>query len=135
MLPICIYRCYLYLIGGTAPNGTGFKMLNMDMTPAQKAARTRLHNKAYAILDQTVEPQYKKWEAELNRFAPIRDRYIAKLEAERDAAIAEINRKFEEDRAIQQAQFEHMMKPAQEAYDKVREEAWVVYRETMKAGA
>jgi NDP-sugar pyrophosphorylase family protein len=26
MLPICIYRCYLYLIGGTAPNRTDSKM-------------------------------------------------------------------------------------------------------------
>ena len=107
-------------------------MLLENLTPAEKAKRTRLHNKAYAIMDQTVEPQYKKWEAELNRFVPIRDQYIAKLQAERDAAIAEINRKYEEGYAIQMAQFEHMMKPAQEAYDKVREQAWAVYRETMK---
>lgn len=103
-----------------------------DLTPAQKAKRTRLHKKAYAIMDQTVAPQYKEWEAALERNCPIRDRYIAKLQAERDAAIAEINRKYEEDYAIQMAQFEHMMKPTQEAYDKAREEAWAVYCATMK---
>jgi len=103
-----------------------------DLTPAQKAKRTRAHKKAYAIMDQAVEPQYKKWEAALNRFAPIRDRYIDQLQAERDAAIAEINRKYEEQYAIQMAQFEHMMKPTQDAYDKARKEAWAVYTATMK---
>ena len=103
-----------------------------NLTPAEKAKRTRLHKKAYAIMDQTVAPQYKEWEAALNRFAPIRDRYIDQLQAERDAAIAEINRKYEEQYAIQMAQFEHMMKPTQEAYDKAREEAWAIYSVTMK---
>jgi hypothetical protein len=105
-----------------------------NLTPAQKAKRTRLHKKAYAVMDQAVAPQFKEWEAALNRNCPIRDRYIAKLKAERDAAIAEINRKYQEDYEIQIAQFEHMMKPTQDAYEKAREEAWVVYHETMKAG-
>jgi len=108
--------------------------MTQDLTASQKAKRTRLHKKAYAIMDQTVAPPYEKWEAALDRNCAIRDRYIAKLQAERDAAIAEINRKYEEDYAIQIAQFEHMMKPTQDAYDKAREEAWVVYCETMKAG-
>ncbi len=103
-----------------------------NLTASQKAKRTRLHKKAYAIMDQSVAPQYKEWEAALNRNCPIRDRYIAKLQSERDAAIAEINRKYEEDYAIQIAQFEHMMKPTQDAYDKAREEAWAVYSTTMR---
>jgi hypothetical protein len=105
-----------------------------NLTPAEKAKRTRLHKKAYAVMVQSVEPQYKEWEKALDRNCPIRDRYIAKLKAERDAAIAEINRKYQEDYEIQMAQFHHMMKPAQDAYDKAREEAWVVYHETMKEG-
>jgi len=105
-----------------------------DLTPAQKAKRTRLHKKAYAVMVQSVEPQYTEWEKALDRYCPIRDRYIAKLQTERDAAIAEINRKYEEDYAIQMAQFEHMMKPTQEAYNKASEEAWAVYSATMNAG-
>jgi hypothetical protein len=106
--------------------------MTQDLTSAQKAKRTRLHKKAYAFMDQAVQPQYKEWEAALDRNCPIRDRYIAKLQAERDAAIAEINRKYEEDYAIQMAQFEHMMKPTQEAYDKAREQAWAGYLAIMK---
>ena len=104
------------------------------LTPAEKRRWTRAFNKAYAIMDQTVEPQYKEWVAALDRNCPIRDRYIAKLQSERDKAIAEINRKYEEDYAIQMAQFEHMMNPAQDAYDKAREEAMIVFQATMKAG-
>ena len=103
-----------------------------NLTPAEKAKRTRLHKKAYAVMVQSVDPQYTKWEAALDLNCPIRDRYIAKLRAERDAAIAEINRKYQEDYEIQMAQFDHMMKPTQDAYDKAREEAWVVYHATMK---
>jgi hypothetical protein len=106
----------------------------MELTPAQKAQRTRTHKKAYAIMDKSVEPQYKEWEAALDRFCPIRDAYIAKLQEKRDAAIAEINRQYEEDYAIQMAQFDHMMKPTQDAYDNARKEAWAIYCATMGLG-
>lgn len=85
-------------------------------------------------MDETVAPQQKQWEQALDRNCPIRDRYIAKLQAERDAAIAEINRKYEEDYAIQMAQFEHMMKPTQDAYDAARAAAWKVLLETLGKG-
>ena len=107
-------------------------MLLENLTPAEKAKRTRLHKKAYAVMVQSVDPQYKEWEKALDLNCQIRDRYIAKLRAERDAAIAEINRKYQESYEIQMDQFDHMMKPTQDAYDKAREEAWVVYYETMK---
>ena len=78
-------------------------------------------------MDQSVEPQYKEWEAALDRFCPIRDAYIAKLQEKRDAAIAKINRQYEEDYAIQMAQFKHMMKPTQDDLDEARAKAWAIY--------
>ena len=133
---LSVYTGATFISLGEPPPIEKDKKVSLEnLTPAEKAKRTRLHKKAYAIMAAAVEPQYTKWEEALIRNIPIRDRYIANLEAERDAAIAEINRKYEEQYAIQIAQFEHMMKPTQDAYEKAREEAWVVYHETMKAGA
>lgn len=106
----------------------------MELTSAQKAQRTRAHKKAYAIMDQSVEPQQKAWEAALEIFCPIRDAQIAELQAKRDAAIAEINRQYEEDYAVEMAKFEQLMKPTHDAYDKARKEAWAVYCATMGVG-
>jgi hypothetical protein len=99
------------------------------LTPAQKAARTRAMNKANAAYEEMIAPAYSKWVEALDRNAPIRDGYIAKLEAKRDAAIAEINRQFEEDYAIQMAQFNHMMKPTQDVLDEARKNAWEIHKD------
>jgi hypothetical protein len=99
------------------------------LTPAQKAARTRAMNKANAAYEEMVAPAYTKWVEALDRFCPIRDAYIAKLEAKRDEAIAEINRQFEEDYAIQMAQYNHMMKPTQDALDEARKNAWEIHKD------
>jgi hypothetical protein len=55
---------------------------------------------------------------------PIRDILLKK------SVILQINRQYEEDYAM--AQFEHMMKPTQDAYDNARKKAWAVYVQTMK---
>lgn len=100
-----------------------------DLTPAQKAQRTRAKNKAKAAYEEMIAPAYSKWVEALDRNAPIRDGYIAKLETKRDAAIAEINRQFEEDYAIQMTQFNHMMKPTQDALDEARNNAWEIHKD------
>lgn len=98
-----------------------------QLTPAQKAALTRSANKANIAYDEMIAPEYTKWVKALDRFCPIRDAYIAKLQAKRDEAIAEINRQYEEDYAIQMAQYNHMMKPTQDALDEARKNAWAIY--------
>lgn len=99
----------------------------MELTKTQKAADTRAFNKAYEQYEKVMETANAKYEAELDRFCPIRDAYIAKLEAKRDAVIAKANAEYEEQYAIQMAQFEHMIKPAKEAHCKAQDEAWAKY--------
>jgi hypothetical protein len=98
-----------------------------ELTPAQKAQRTRSANKANAAYEEMVASAYVKWLDALDRNAPIRDAYIDKLQAKRDAAIAEINRQYEEDYAIQMAQFNHMMKPTNDALALARKNAWAIW--------
>ena len=98
-----------------------------ELTPAQKAQRTRSQNKANAAYEEMIASAYTKWVAALDRNAPIRDAYIDKLQAKRDAAIAEINRQYEEDYAIQMAQFDHMMKPTDDALELARKNAWDIW--------
>ena len=100
-----------------------------ELTPAQKAACTRASKKADAAYEEMIAPAYSKWVEALDRFSPIRDAYIAKLQAKRDEAIAEINRQYEEDYAIQMAQYNHMMKPTDDALDTARKNAWAIYKD------
>jgi hypothetical protein len=128
-------KCNLLLLGQKPPNRKKAKMIKevelQNLTPAQKAARTRAANKANVAYDEMVAPAYAKWLEALDRFSPIRDAYIAKLEAKRDEAIAEINRQFEEDYAIQMAQYNHMMKPTQDVLDEARANAWAIHKDTI----
>jgi hypothetical protein len=98
-----------------------------ELTPAQKAQRTRSQNKANAAYEEMIAPAYTKWLDALDRNAPIRDAYIEKLQAKRDAAIAEIERQYEEDYAIQMAQFNHMMKPTDDVLELARKNAWAIW--------
>jgi hypothetical protein len=106
-------------------------ILEKELTPAEKARRTRAQKKADAAYEEMVAPAYTKWVEALDRNCPIRDAYIAKLEAKRDAAIAEINRQFEEDYAIQMAQYNHMMKPTQDVLDEARANAWTMHKDAI----
>ena len=106
-------------------------ILEKELTPAEKARRTRAQKKADAAYEEMVAPAYTKWVEALDRFCPIRDAYIAKLEAKRDEAIAEINRQFEEDYAIQMAQYNHMMKPTQDVLDEARANAWTMHKDAI----
>jgi hypothetical protein len=102
-----------------------------DLTPAQKAQRTRSMKKAHAAYEEMIAPEYKAWIEALDRFSPIRDAYIAKLQAKRDAAIVEINRQYEEDYAIQMAQYNHMMKPTDDALEIARSNAWEIHKDAI----
>ncbi len=103
-------------------------------TPAEKRRWTRAFNKAYAIMDQTVEPEYKEWVAALDDHCTIRDAKLAQLDAERMAAISKIEDEFELRYSTVSEEFKNAMKPTQDAYDKAREEAFVVFNQTMKEG-
>ena len=66
-----------------------------DLTPAQKAARTRFYNKAWAKVDAATEEADKEYGDLVDSLCPERDAIMDKIEAERDAAIAEITKKYE----------------------------------------
>jgi hypothetical protein len=102
-----------------------------ELTPAQKSQRTRAMKKAHAAYEEMIAPEYTAWVEALDRFSPIRDAYIAKLQAKRDAAIAEINRQYEEDYAIQMAQYDHMMKPTDDALEIARNKAWEIHKDAI----
>ena len=123
MLPICIYRCYLYLIGGTAPNGTGFKMLNMDMTPAQKAARTRAMKKAWAKYDEHTKPFDDAYYAFAETLYPERDRIIDEAYEEKERIIAEAEAKYQAIRDAEMAKFDKAMETLDAERTKNRHEA------------
>ena len=65
------------------------------LTPAQKAARTRFSNKAWAKVDAATEEADKEYSKLVDSLCPERDVIIDKIEAERDALIAEITQKYQ----------------------------------------
>ena len=66
-----------------------------NLTPAQKAARTRFDNKAWAKIDAATEQADKEYSQLVDSLCPERDAIIDKIEAERDALIAEITQKYQ----------------------------------------
>jgi hypothetical protein len=65
-----------------------------DLTPAQKAQRTRFDNKAWAKIDKATEQADKEFSQLVDALCPERNAIINKIEAERDALIAEITQKY-----------------------------------------
>ena len=63
-------------------------MLDIDMTPSQKAARTRAVKKAWAKYDEQMKPIDDAYYAFAESLYPERDRIIDEAEAERDRVIA-----------------------------------------------
>jgi hypothetical protein len=84
-------------------------MLDMDMTPAQKAARTRAINKAWAEYDEFTKPSKDAYYAFAETLYPERNRIIDEAEAERDRIIAEANAKCQAIRDVEMAKFDKAM--------------------------
>ena len=100
-----------------------------ELTPAQKAARTRSQRKANAAYEEMVAPTYTKWVEALDRFCPARDAVIAELDAKRDAAIAKIQAEHEKEYNAVMEAFIKDMKPTQDALDAVRHSAWEIHKD------
>ena len=105
--------------------------MTLKITPAEKAARTRAYNKANAIYESTIEPQYQEWVEAVDRFCPPRDAVIAGLEAKRDEAIAKIEAEYQKEYDAVMESFRNLMQPTQDKLDKARSEAWAVLRESL----
>ena len=101
------------------------------LTPAQKAARTRFDNKAWAKIEKATEEADKEYSQLVNLYCPERDVIIDKIEAERDAAIAEITQKY-------QVQIDSVMDKYSKIFDPVNEKknqqfsaAYAIYKKEM----
>lgn len=100
-----------------------------DLTPAQKAQRTRSMKKANAAYEEMVAPTYTQWVEALDRFCPPRDAVIDALETKRDAAIAAIQAEYKKEYDAVMQSFDNLMKPTQDALDKARDNAWEIHKD------
>jgi len=100
-----------------------------NLTPAEKAARTRRTNKAWIAKDEMVAPEYTAWVKALDRFCPPRDSVIDALEKKRDEAIAKIQAEFEQEYNTVMESFNNLMKPTSDALDQARSKAWEIWKD------
>ena len=101
------------------------------LTSAQKAARTRFDNKAWAKVDAATDELGKEYGKLVDAFCPERDVIIDKIEAERNALIAEITQKY-------QVQIDAVMDQYNKIFDPVIEKkhqqfvvAYEIYKKEM----
>lgn len=104
-------------------------MNTTDLTPAEKAARTRRMNKAMIAKDEMIAPEYNAWVKALDRFCPPRDSVIDALEQKRAEAIAKIEAEFKIEREAVMESFNNLMKPTSDALDQARDKAWEIYKD------
>jgi hypothetical protein len=83
--------------------------LDIDMTPAEKAQRTKAMNKSWADHDKRTQPTDDAYYAYAETLYPERDRIIDQAEAERDRIIAEAEAKFQAVRDAEMAKFDKAM--------------------------
>ena len=98
-----------------------------NLTPAEKAARTRRINKAWIAKDEMVASEYNAWVKALDSFCPPRDSVIDALEKKRDEAIAKIQAEFEQEYNAVMESFNNLMKPTNDALDQARAKAWEIW--------
>ena len=104
-------------------------MLDMDMTPAQKAARTRAIKKAWAKFDEQMKPLDDAYYAFAETLYPERNRIIDEAEAQRDLIIAEANAKCQEIWDEQMAKFDKAMETLETERTTKRHEAFAILKE------
>ena len=100
-----------------------------ELTPAQKAARTRRSNKADAAYNAMYAFEYSQWVEALDKFCPPRDSVIDALEKKRDEAIAKIQAQFKEEYDAVMESFNNLMKPTSDALDQARSKAWEIWKD------
>ncbi len=102
-----------------------------DLTPAQKAARTRFHNKAWAKIDAATEQADKEYTRLIDSLCPKRDAIIDKIEAERDAAIAEITKKYEIQLDAVRDEYNKIWDPVNDKRNEQFSAAYAIYKQEM----
>ena len=105
--------------------------LATDLTPAQKAARTKFANKAWAKVDAATEQASKEYGNLVDSLCPERDAIIDKIEAERDAAIAEITKKYELQLDAVRDQYSKIFDPVNDKRSEQFVVAYKIYQEEM----
>jgi len=101
------------------------------LTPAQKAARTRFDNKAWAKIDAATEEAQKEYGDLIDSLCPERDAIMDKIEAERDAAIAEITKKYEVQLDVVRDQYNKIFDPVNEKKNEQFSAAYEIYKKEM----
>ena len=110
-------------------------MLDRDMTPAQKAARTRAINKIWEEHEKRTQPTDDAFYAFAETLYPERNRIIDEAEAERDRIIAEAEAQYQAKRDAEMAKFEKAMEVLEAERTKVRQASLeIVFAETEKHG-
>jgi len=108
-------------------------MLDRDMTPAQKAARTKAMNKIWAEYEMRTQPSNDAFYAFAETLYPERDRIIDEAEAARDCVIAEAEAKYQAIRDAEMTKFEKAMEPLETERTAIRKVAYeIVKTETAK---
>jgi predicted P-loop ATPase/GTPase len=106
-------------------------MYATDLTPAQKAARTRLAKKAEQAYEEMIAPEYTQWVEALDRLCPPRDAVIEALQKSRDEAIAKIEADYQKGYDAVMESYNNLMKPTQDALDQARDKAWEMHKNAM----
>jgi len=101
------------------------------LTPAQKAARTRFDNKAWARIDKATLQIDEALNDLVDSLIPERNQIIDKAEADRDALIAQITEKYQVIIDAEMAKFEKTIEPLQEKRDATFSEAFAIYKKEM----
>ena len=106
-------------------------MNTTEFTPAQKAARTRFDNKAYAKLDKATLQIDEALDDLVDSLIPERNQIIDKAEADRDALIAEITQNYQVIIDAEMAKFNKTIEPLQEKRNAMFSEAFAIYKQEM----
>ena len=99
------------------------------MTSAQKAARTRAINKAWAKYDEQIKPFDDAYYAFAETLYPERNRIIDEAYAERDRVIAEAEAKCQAIRDAEMAKFDKAMETLEIERTTKRHEAFAILKE------
>lgn len=102
-----------------------------SLTPAQKAARTRFDNKAWAKIDAATEEANKEYGDLVDSLCPERNATIDKIEAERDVLIREITQKYQVQIDAVMDQYNKIFDPVSDKKTQQFSAAYEIYKKEM----